>query len=161
MAFEVYTYSPSEVVLDISGYIITGFDRISVNRNSPPFRMMKGIRGLNTRVRNRDTSCTITVDILQTALANDVLSELITRDLESNSIRLNLSLTDTLGSSKIESSNAYIENFPQTTFANDIEYRRWTITCLSTDFYNVGGNAKLGGNAFTDAVGGASSSFNQ
>ena len=73
MSFEVYTYSPSEVILTISGYQITGFDKISVSRNSPAFSMVKGIRGQNTRVRNRDSSCTITVDLLQTAMANDCL----------------------------------------------------------------------------------------
>ena len=161
MSFEVYTYSPSEVILDISGYRITGFNSIRVSRNSPPFKMVKGIRGRNSRVRNRDTSCSITLDILQTALANDVLSDLIGLDLFSNSVRLNLSLTDALGNSKIESSNCYVENWPEVVYSDDLQFRRWVLTCLDTSVFIAGGNAKLGGNAFTDAVGGAASSIKE
>ena len=157
MSFEVYTYSPSEVVLDISGYQITGFDKITVSRNSPPFSMVKGIRGQNTRVRNKDTSCTVTVDLLQTAVANDVLSDAISLDLLTNSVRLSLLLTDALGNARISSTDCYIETYPEMTFSRDIEYRRWTLTCLSTDTFMVGGNASFGNNAFTDAIGGAAS----
>ena len=152
---DVYTYSPSEILLNISGYTITGFDRIAVQRNSPPFKQIKGIRGQNTRVRNRDTSCTVTVDLLQTALANDVLSELLDKDLQTNSVRLSFSLTDTLGNSKIESSECYVSTFPEVVFSNDIQLRRWTLTCLSTDTFNTGGSARLGGNPFVDALSGA------
>jgi len=151
----IYTYSPSDIMLTVSGYTITGFDRIAVQRNSPPFKQIKGIRGQNTRVRNRDTSCTVTVDLIQTSLANDVLSELLDKDLQTNSVRLSLSLTDTLGNSKIESSECYVSTFPELVFTNDIQLRRWTLTCLSTSTFNTAGNARLGGNSFMDAVKGA------
>lgn len=141
MAFEVFTYSPSEITLEISGYQITGFDSISVSRNSPAFQIVKGIRGKNSRVRNRDTSCTVTVDLIQTSLANDVLSQIVTEDLRTNSARLTLDLTDGLGSSKIISKECFIESFADVQYSGDIQYRRWTFICLSTDTFRVGGNA--------------------
>ena len=140
---EVFTYSPSDVSLLLSDYRVTGFESIKVSRNSPPFSMIKGIRGQNTRVRNKDTSCTITVELLQTAIANDVLSELINLDLQNNAMRISLSLTDGNGNAKIQSENAYIETFPEASFSNDIETRRWTIACLDTYEFNVGGNANF------------------
>lgn len=148
MAFEVHTYSPSEIRLDISGYQITGFERISITRNSPAFSIVKGIRGKNSRIRNRDTSCTVTVDVIQTALVNDVLNQILEQDLRTNSARLTLNLTDGLGSSKIVSNECFIESFPDLVYADDIEYRRWSLVCLSTDLFRVGGNSKLSDSAF-------------
>lgn len=161
MAFEIETYSPSEIILQISEYQIAGFDKISVSRNSPEFKIMKGIRGINSRKRNRDSSCTITIDIIQTSIANDVLSEILNRDLQTNSARLTLSLTDGLGSSKIVSNDCFIEGYPEVVYSDDIQFRRWRLICLSTDIFNVGGNAKLNGNVFNDTIGGVSSSIYQ
>ena len=148
MAFEINTFSPSDINLTVSGYRIVGFERISVNKNSPSFQIVKGIRGKNSRTRNRDTSCTITVDIIQTSLANDVLSQILEEDLRTNSGRLNLYLTDGLGSSKIESKECFIEGHPEIVYSDNIAYRRWTLVCLSTDIFRVGGNAKLSASAF-------------
>lgn len=159
MAFEIQTYSPSEINLEVSEYKITGFDRITVTRNSPEYIVVKGIRGVNTRCRNRDTSCTITVDLIQTSLGNDVLSEILARDLQTNSARLTLNLTDGLGSSKIVSTNCFIEGYPEIQYGVDVGFRRWKFICLSTDVFNLGGNSKLDGNVFSDAIGGASSSI--
>lgn len=148
MAFEVNTYSPSEVTLIVSGYQISGFKQISVKRNSPMFTLVKGIRGKNSRQRNRDTSCTVTVEVIQTSIVNDVLTQIVEQDLRTNSARLTLDLTDGLGSSKIESRDAFITGYPETTYSGDIVYRSWTIVCLSTDLFRVGGNAKLSASAF-------------
>lgn len=148
MAFEVNTYSPSEILLFVSGYQITGFDKISVSRNSPAFQIVKGIRGQNTRQRNRDTSCTVSVDIIQTSLVNDVLTQILEQDLRTNSARLTLDLTDGLGSSKIVSRECFIEGYPEALYSNDIVYRKWNLICLSTDLFRVGGNAKLSNSSF-------------
>lgn len=159
MAFEIETYSPSDIYLEISDYRIAGFNQITVSRNSPEFQIVKGIRGINSRKRNRDTSCTVTVDLIQTSIGNDVLSEILNRDLQTNSARLTLNLTDGLGSSKIVSNDCFIESYPELTYSGDIGMRRWRIICLSTSVFNVGGNTKLNGNVFNDTVGGVSSSI--
>lgn len=148
MAFEVHTYSPSDIRLDISGFQITGFESISVKKNSPAFSIVKGIRGKNSRVRNRDTSCTVTVTVIQTSLVNDVLNQILEEDLRTNSARLTLDLTDGLGSSKIVSNECFIESHADLVYSGDIEYRRWSLICLSTDLFRVGGNAKLAASAF-------------
>jgi len=148
MAFEVNTYSPSEVTLIVSGYQITGFQQIGVSRSGQAFTMVRGIRGKNSRQRNRDTSCTVTVDVIQTSIVNDVLTQIVEQDLRTNSARLTLDLTDGLGSSKIVSREAFLTGYPEIIYSGDIVYRRWTLVCLSTDLFRVGGNAKLSGSAF-------------
>jgi len=152
MAFEINTYSPSEIRLEISTYQITGFDKISVSRNSPAFTVIKGIRGANSRRRNRDSSCTVTLDVIQTALVNDVLTEILEQDLRTNSARLTLNLTDGLGSSKIVSRECFIEGYPDMVYGDNILMRRWNLICLSTDLFRVGGNAKLAGSSLSDSV---------
>lgn len=152
MSFNVATYSPSDVILDVSGYRITGFNEIRVTKNSPSFSLIKGIRGKNSRTRNRDTSCTITVDVIQTSIVNDVLSELLESDIRNGSTRLTLGLTDSLGSSKIVSKEAFIESYPELIYSSDITYRRWTIICASTDFFSVSGNSRSEGSSFSAAI---------
>lgn len=148
MAFEVNTYSASEVDLRVSGYKISGFEKISVAKSGPSFQIVRGIRGKNSRTRNRDTSCTVTVEIIQTSIVNDVLTQILEEDLRTNAGRLNLDLTDGLGSSKIVSKECFIEGHPELVYSGDIVYRRWVFVCLSTDIYRVGGNAKLSSSAF-------------
>jgi hypothetical protein len=140
MAFEVNTYSPSEVLFEVAGYQISGFKAITVSRNSPSFTIIKGIRGRNSRIRNRDSSCTITVDLIQTSIINDVLTQLHQEDIRTNAGRFNLDLTDQLGSSKIVSKDSFIESYPELVYSDSIEYRRWSFICLTTDYYTVGGN---------------------
>jgi hypothetical protein len=152
MAFEVNTYSPSEIGLEISGYRITGFEKISISRNSTAFSLIKGIRGKNSRQRNRDSSCSVVVNIIQTSLVNDVLTQILEEDIRTNSARLTLNLTDGLGSSKIVSRECFIESYPDLVFSDNISMRRWNIICLSTDIFRVGGNSKLSGSSFSDGV---------
>ena len=66
---KVYTYSPSEVQLTFGGYTVTGWQSISITRSVDAFKPVRGIRGKHTRVRSIDTSCTITVTILQTSMS--------------------------------------------------------------------------------------------
>jgi len=77
-SFSVETYSASDVKLSIGGYIITGWDNLSINRRVKAFTPVYGIRGKNTRVKNVDSSATITVTLIQTAQSNDVLSAILT-----------------------------------------------------------------------------------
>jgi len=160
MSFEINTYSPSEIRLELSTYQITGFDKISVSKSSPSFTMIKGIRGSNSRRRNKDTSCIVTIDVVQTGIVNDVLTEILEQDLRTNSARLTLNLTDGLGSSNIVSRECFIEGHPDLVYSDSIAMRRWNIICLSTDIFRVGGNAKLAGTSFSSSVTDLRNQFN-
>ena len=111
-SFTVNTYSPKDVVLTVSGYQFTGWDSISITRSAKGFNTIRGIRGKNTRVRNTDTSATITISLLQSSQGNDVLSSIHEQDLAFGTGRIVLMLKDNSGRSVFASNEAFVTSFP-------------------------------------------------
>lgn len=140
----LFTYIPSKVVLDISGYKVQGHVSISLSLDNPQFKTIKGIRGRNTRVRDKNTSGVLKVELLQTSITNDLFSEIVQQDLIYGTGRLVISLKDDSGSSLFFCDNAYIEGFPELGFRDAAGTRTWTINCLSIPLnqFKVGGNYK-------------------
>lgn len=153
----VLTYTPSDVVITISGYIVTGVVSASISWNAETFKKISGIRGQVTRVQNKDSSASLTLELLQTSSTNDVLTELIILDKSYQSSRLQVSVTDTSGRTKISSSDAFVASLPEVSFSDGFSNRVWTIHMLSTTDSHVGGNAKQFPDIFNaagDALGG-------
>lgn len=141
-SFTVNTYSPKDVILTLSGYQFTGWETITISRSVKGFNTIRGIRGKNTRVRNTDTSATITLSLLQSSQGNDVLSSIHEQDLAFGTGRIVLMLKDNSGRSVFSSNEAFITGFPSSTFSGQFEYRSWEIFAQSTSTYTVGGNAR-------------------
>ncbi|MNY49372.1 hypothetical protein D3C86_1847880 [compost metagenome] len=115
--------------------------------------MVRGIRGKNTRVRNSDTSATISFSCLQTSEANDVMSQIHAIDIATGSARIELTLKDSSGTSIFSSTEAYVVGYPESTFSGDFSYRVWSINCLTTEStYHIGGNSKPETSIFDSAV---------
>lgn len=140
---KVFTYSPNEVILTFGGYTITGWQSITVTRSVDAFKPVRGIRGKHTRVKNADTSCTITIPLLQTSMGNDVISRIHELDLINDTGRISLTLKDIKGTSVFDSVEAYILGYPEVVYSGEFEYRAWKIFCQSTSSYIVGGNAQV------------------
>lgn len=140
MSYEINDYTPAEVTLTFGGYRVEGWDQISIERSSPVFRQIKGIRGKHTRVREFDSSATITFGVLQTSSTNDYLSEILRRDEEWGTGRLSILLKDKSGNSVFSSEEGYIVGYPKADFGEEIVFRPWTIFCQSTVDFTVGGN---------------------
>lgn len=138
----VNTYSPKDVKLDIGGYIVVGWEDITVSRTSAGFTPVMGIRGKHTRVNSLDTSASIIINLNQTSPSNDVLSSIHSQDLQSGSGRIALTLKDLSGRTLISSSEAYIIAYPEAAFSRGFEFRAWTIFCQTTSGYTIGGNTK-------------------
>lgn len=144
--FEVATYTSSDVFLVISGYTIQGWNSITITRTAPEFKVIRGIRGKHTRVRNKDSSCTITISLSQVSPTNDVFSDILKKDISEQESsygngKLAISLVDKSGSSKFTSSEAFITGFPLSIpFSDNVSDRQWEIFCQKSD-WNVGGNA--------------------
>ena len=136
----VNTYSPKDVKIDIGGYVLTGWENISVTRTSQGFRTVMGIRGKHTRVPTGDTSATFTITLHQTSPSNDVLSAIHGLDLERGTGRIALTLRDYSGRTVISSDEAYIMGYPEVMYSRDFEFRSWTIFCQSTSEHTVAGN---------------------
>lgn len=150
----VKTYKPSQVALHIAGYQIGGLVSISVSFNSSQFKTIKGIRGQNTRVRDTDTSLIITIEVLQTSVTNDLLSSIVTEDARTGNGRLEVSLSDLSGTTKIQSSNAFVESYADFELSNKLSTRTWKISLLSTEVggLNVGSNMRVGPNLLGQAL---------
>ena len=139
---EVNTYSPYDVQCTLGGYSLAGWEEVSISRSVQGFRSIRGIRGKNTRVRNVDSSATISISLIQTSPSNDVLSTIHTMDMQRGTGRLAITLKDKSGRSLFHSDEAYITGFPESVFTNGIETRIWTIFCQTTSSFSVGGNTK-------------------
>lgn len=138
--FEVITYNPADVFLSISGYNCTGWNEITIERQSQNFRFIKGIRGKNTRVRDPNSSALINISLMQVSPTNDVLSQILSQDLIEGTARLDLLLIDKSGNSLFKSSEAYITGYPKVSYRDSVEINTWSIQCQTTDQYDVGGN---------------------
>lgn len=136
----VNTYNPSDVYLIICGHICTGWNEIAIEKSTPTYRFVKGIRGKNTRVEDLDTSAVISITVLQTSQTNDILSEIHKLDIEQGTGRLEVSLVDRSGTTAINSIEAYIVSYPNKSFKDDFDPITWTIQCQSTNDYIIGGN---------------------
>lgn len=141
-SFSVETYSASDVKLSIGGYIITGWDNLTINRRVKAFTPVYGIRGKNTRVKNVDTSATIIITLIQTSQSNDVLSYIHELDIDEGTARITLTLKDNSGRSVFSSNEAYISSYPTKSFSGDFTYNTWEIILQSTQSYTVGGNVR-------------------
>ena len=138
----VLTYAPDKVMFTVCDYRITGITDIRVTSPVPAFKVVRGIGGVNTRVYNPDTSLTIKVELLQTSMCNDVLSELLFNDRLKNNVRLSVILKDLRGGSAVQSSNAFITQTPDFGYSDELETRSWTIECLDVLITDLKGNAK-------------------
>lgn len=149
---DVYTYDPSQVEFQVSGYKVIGWDTITIKRNSPSFRLIKGINGKHTRVQDYDTGATITVGIMQTSPSNEVMSYVHSQDIIEGTGRLQILLKDLGGESVFSSQEAFIDTFPETRFTDNIPFNTWTFVCQSTEDYIVGGNARPSENMVADVL---------
>lgn len=137
----VMTYAPSEVRLDIGGYVVTGWETISISPTRK-FNSIKGIRGKHSRTKNLDTSATIVVPLMQTSQSNDVFTEIVRQDGVNGTGRIALTLKDNSGNAVFSSDEAYIVGYPDVIYADDIELRAWTIFCQTTAVFAPNGNGK-------------------
>ena len=162
MAGPIKTYKPSDVKVILAGsYQITGVVSVGVSFPVERFKVIRGIKGQNTRVRNQDKSCTLTVEVLQTATANDVLSDIVSQDSATGRGRLSISLEDNSGTSKVQTTNAFISNYSELNYSNELSTRTWTIQMLDTDIIWVGGNSTKRPQFLEDIAGFFGASLNQ
>lgn len=152
----VNTYSPNDLKLIMGGYTLAGWDNMTIARTSTSFITIRGIRGKHTRVPSNDTSCTITISLIQTSPSNDVLSQVHGLDIENGTGRLEILLKDLSGRSVFNTNEGYIVGYPEVTYSAGIEYRTWTIFC-QTSAWLVGGNSKAETSLVDSILGGLGS----
>ncbi|MBG23778.1 MAG: hypothetical protein CMF22_10025 [Idiomarinaceae bacterium] len=140
------TFSPKDIVFSINDYLITDFANgtfININKNSPNFMQVRGIRGKHTRVRTRDRSGSVTFSLMQTSNQNDLLSELAYQDDVNQTGHLLLTIRDVGGQTSLQFGNAYLASTPNLSYgAASTTPREWTINFEFITTYEVGGNER-------------------
>ena len=137
---QVFTYSPSYIAVLIGGYRVSGLVEIKISKEEKSFKVVKGIRGQNTRVRNFDESYTIQIELQQTDPVNDFLSDMHITDKRDSGGMFEIIVTDLHGNTRFVANHAFIEDFPETVFSKGFNNRVWTIKTLSSSGVFVGGN---------------------
>jgi len=140
------TFAPDDIVLVINDYRITDFADgtfIDINKNSQPFRQVRGIRGKHTRVHTRDRSGTIRFRLLQTSNQNDILSQLAYEDDLNMTGLLLVTLRDVGGQTALQFGNAYLDGNPNISYqGGQTTAREWVVPFEFITTYNVGGNER-------------------
>lgn len=154
MANDILTYSPADVNIVLCGYTLTGVSSITLRWKSRPFTVHKGIRGQHTRVYNSDLQATIVLDILQTSITNDILTDILVQDRRLKSGRLELQVKDVGGTTAYQTTDCFLAAYPDVKHHNGLELRTWEIEVLSWTDGGLGGNAKEGIDLF-DSINGA------
>lgn len=137
------TYSPKEVILTISGTRVEGWDRISVIPEAPNFKIVKGIRGVNTRVRSKSTACAVEVEILAGNPIGNAFEQLVDLDIASGTARLSIQIKDNLGHEVFYSSEGFLEAPARRDYALEASTRVYTFRCLSRSMSDSGDGLSL------------------
>ncbi|WPJ20665.1 baseplate protein [Pseudomonas phage vB_PF_Y1-MI] len=145
MASDVLTYSPSDVKLIVCGHVLTGVVSVTLEwKGSKPFTVYRGIRGRHTRVFSPDLYATVTVELLQTSITNDVFTSILTQDRLLQSARIEFSVNDKSGTTAYQTSEAFLSAYPDIGLSEVLQSRKWEIQCLDFLSGGLGGNARQG-----------------
>jgi len=101
-----------------------------------------------------DRSAIVRLEVLQTSVTNDILSEILFQDRINKSGRLDLLIKDTSGNSMYQSSQCYIPYSPPAKFSKGFDSRTWEIDVFSMEDFILAGNSRAGFDLFS-TVGGA------
>lgn len=138
----VKTYDPGLVVITVGGNVITGFADgtfINVERTSDSFSKTVGASGEVVRVRNRDTSGSITLTLLGSSLSNDTLSALAKIDELTGAGVVAFMLKDLAGTTLVAAESCWVKKPANVEFGKELSNREWTFDTGPT-VMGVGGN---------------------
>jgi len=143
MFYDVKTYAPDEVFLTFGGATVEGWESITVRRSSSEFKTVKGIRGKNTRISDPNTHSTIEIACHQTSMTNQILTRVVELDVNTQGVRLEVSLKDSSGWEVFSSEEAYVLRSADRGYRVDMGTRLWTIECLNSRWGDEGGEGLL------------------
>jgi len=126
------TYALRDVYLVIGSTIVDGYadgDAISVEF-PPSFSTQVGAGGATTRSRNNDRTATLTVRLQQKSLSQIGLAATAALDRATGLATVPIVLSDTSGNELFACPQAYLEQRPGMTFAQDSGVREWVFKCI-------------------------------
>lgn len=137
---EVKTYSPADVHMTFGGVVVEGWESIRIVYSQPYFKIVKGIRNKNTRVRDRNSSATIEIVLSQSSDTNYILDAIAEQDRFYGTGRLEIMIKDRNGTEVFYTSEGFVEAPADRGYEADLVTRTWKIQCLSSGkFGNTSG----------------------
>lgn len=126
------TYDPSQVTIVFAGIPISGFADgtfLSVEQNEDSFTLQIGTDGEGTRSKTNNRSGRVTLTLMQSSMANDLLASMHSVDLLSPSGDGigPLLIKDISGRSMFAAEKAWIVRAPTGEFGREATSRDWVI----------------------------------
>ena len=140
----VRTYDPSQVIVTVNSIPISGFTEgtfVEIAREEQSFTKVVGADGLVTRAKTNNYSGSLTITLKQSSPSNDVLSGLITLDELTNAGIFTVLVKDLSGNSVYFSAQAWIRQWPTSTFAREVTDREWILDLANINLF-VGSNGE-------------------
>jgi hypothetical protein len=136
--FQAKIYDPDQYALWFNGVLIQGFadgSFVTVEQMSDAFGSVVGSDGEVARSKSNDRRVKVTFKLLQTSSSNADLSLIHAQDLAApNGAGVGtLSITDTLGSTKVLANAAWITKYPDADLDRTAKSREWIIECANAD----------------------------
>lgn len=137
-------YDPDQVSASVNGVPLSGFadgEMIGVERQGDDFEDVVGTDGEVTRSKSSDNRATVTVRLMQSSPANDLLSAMRTLDKASpNGAGVGpFMLRDKQGRTILLAEKCWIAAPPKSSWDRTAKEREWKIRCASLVEFH-GGN---------------------
>ena len=141
----VATYAPKKLLCMINGIRVTGFsdtDILTITRDTPKFSKQTGVMDETARAHSASSGVKVALTLMQTSEANDLLSALLKQDDDDpgSSNLVSIYITDQNGTFHFVTEEAWLVDYPEVSFNNELSNRVWEFDCATTS-QHVGGNA--------------------
>lgn len=126
-----------KLTVAVGGTLLDGFadgDYVSVKMNKERNSLVVGADGEGARIKLYDNSAQITITLMQTSKANEVLSAYA----KSNSEFI-FSLIDQSGTTIVAAQHCWIREYPEVAFGTEAKERAWVLETDDCEMI-VGGN---------------------
>lgn len=137
----VKTFAPDEVVGTFGPVLFSGYADadITIEYNEDAFTFKAGLDGKGTRTKNANKSGRITVPLMQTSMANDLLSAIAQVDRKTGKGVFPLLFKDNSGRTVVAALDAWIVKIPAAGFGKEAGQRNWVFETDSLEAF-IGGN---------------------
>lgn len=132
------TFDANQTSLVIGGAPVVGFaidSAISIKTEASRYKNTRDLHGNVTRYRINDNSAEITLNLTQSSRSNQLLSNYLELDRQSDSGVFSVYLKDSNGTTFFTSDSAYIEKAPTLQYGEEEKNREWVIQATNITYY--------------------------
>lgn len=137
----VKTYDPKKVILTVGGAPISGYADgtfIKASRLNDTFTSVAGADGEVSRSKSNDKRGEIVITLIQTSLANDILSGIAQIDERTGLGVVPVILKDLSGLTTLFTGSAWVKKPADFERGKEIANTEWTLECADLDIFNGG-----------------------